>query len=402
MLPAMAAKRPATPVVRRATPADLDRVLTLVSQAFNIPRSSHEQIRQHLKLETIRVVESEGVIQATARALPFAHFFGGRSLPATGVAGVAVDPAARGKGLGTLLMHDLLGEIKASGSVISSLYPATAPLYKAAGYGFGAARTTWKVRLDRLPATRAPSLEPFTDADLEDVIAAYGAWAREHNGLVDRPHEWWGARVLLAQNYEPYSRYLIREGGEVTGWIIYKLMENKESWKSDITCRDLVWRTEAAARALLGFLALHRSTSEVAYWTGPPVESLQDLLPEDVIEHDGVFRSMIRLVDLPAAVEGRGYLPGVSTGVTIEVTDPVLTQNTGRWRIEIGGGKATCVPTDDEPGARLSIQSFAELWSNHMGVADLLRIGSMHADRDAANALTAMFAGPSPWIADFF
>src|SRR5687768_5716726 len=127
------------PTVRPATLDDLERIIPLVSQAFNFPRSGHQRIRDDfpINVPTFRVLEENGRVMACMRAMDFAHFYGGRAVPAAGIASVAVAAEARGKGFGTVIMRESLSELRARGVVISSLYPATVPIYRQCGYGFG-------------------------------------------------------------------------------------------------------------------------------------------------------------------------------------------------------------------------------------------------------------------------
>ena len=51
-----------------------------------------------------------------------------------GVAGVAVDPHARGHGVATALIDATLPAMRERGQVISALYPSVPPLYRARGW----------------------------------------------------------------------------------------------------------------------------------------------------------------------------------------------------------------------------------------------------------------------------
>lgn len=390
-------------IIRAATELDLDRVLALVAQAFNIDPSSHDRIRKEMKVELVRVAEVDGAVKATARFIPFGHYYGGRAVKAAGIAGVAVAPDMRGRGLGTQVMRSLLTELREQNYPLSSLYPATSPIYRAVGYGYGSIRTSWKARLDSLPATAAVGVDvtEMTEEDLEEVRRAYAAFAATQAGLLDRPEDWWRKRVLLDHDGREYYRYVVRESGHVTGWIVYRLVGSKDDWRSDVQCRDLIWTTPRACRALLGLAALHRSTSSSMSWIGPPSDPLADLLHEDDIKHDGAFRTMARLLDVPAALEARGYNPAVDATVSIGVTDPLFEQNRGPWRIEVSDGQAKCVAVDDAD-ATTDVQTLAQLWTGLTTPADAARTGLLTATREAMDALAAMFAGPVPWIGDFY
>src|SRR5687768_13316524 len=123
--------------IRPATTDDVDRILDLTTQAFNMPSSFRERAKREFDPTRYRLAVDGDRIDATVRLWPFGHFFGGRAISACGIGGVAVAAEARGRGLGTLLMRDALSELRAGGTALSSLYPATVPIYRQTGYGYG-------------------------------------------------------------------------------------------------------------------------------------------------------------------------------------------------------------------------------------------------------------------------
>ncbi len=389
------------PTIRAATEDDVERILALEAQAFNVAARHQERARPRMKLDRYRVAETDRGVVATMRALPFAHFFGGRAVEAAGISGVAVSAEARGQGVGSALMRESLAELRARHVPISSLYPATAPIYRSMGYGYGGVRTRWHAPLARLPQDPGVGVETFGEADLDEIDRAHHRIAVAANGLVRRDRDWWVQRVLEDERDRPRYAYAVREDGDVTGWIVYFLQSSPDTWRSTMACRDLFWRTPAAARALLSLGSLHRSTSEWMEWIGPPTEPLGDLLPEDVIDPQGSFRWMVRLLDVPAAFEARGYNTAVDAEVTIGVEDPLFPENAGPWRIQVAGGSAKVAPAETAD-ARAHVGTWASIWSRLHTARDAARIGGLSATADAIDALDAIFAGPLPWIADFY
>lgn len=389
------------PTIRPATDADLERVVALNAQGFNSPRAWQERMRNDPQLDRIRVAEDGGRVAGMLRFLPFAHSFGGRPVKAAGIGSVAVAAEARGRGIGSTIMRETLRELRVKGFHLSSLYPATVPIYKSVGYGFGGIRTEWKVSQKALPHTSSLSVEPFDADDFAEVAPVYESIASQSNGLVQRDEEWWRKRVLDGGDDTQY-RYLVREEGRVTGYIVYTMQRGHDDWRSTLQCRDLHWTTPGAARALLALAALHRSTGKDLTWVGPPTEPLADLLVEDAVESEWIFRWMVRVLDVPGSLEARGYLPHVETGVTIAVTDPLFPENEGPWRIEVSGAAAKCARTDDEPHARADVQTWASIWSGLHAARTAARMGRLEASEDAIVALGSIFAGPLPWISDFY
>jgi predicted acetyltransferase len=388
--------------IRPAQTDDVARIVALKAQAFNVNEIGQERERTNPNLDELRVAEIDGKVVGTARAIPFGHFYGGRAIDAAGISGVAVAAEARGKGVASAMMRELLAELKTR-VPISSLYPATVPLYRRLGYGFGGVRTFWKARLDTLPQTAGVSLEPFTERDVPSINTAYERFALGTNGLVRRSDEWWQRRVLTDWNDKTQYRYMVREGGEVTGWIVYTLEHaGADAWVSKITARDMHWATPGAGNALLSLAALHRSTSESITWAGPPTDPVADLLEEDRVESAETFRWMLRLLDVPGAIEARGYSRLIDAAATIAVIDPLFPENAGPWRIEVKDGQAKVLPSAEPAEATADVQTWAGIWASFLRARDAVRQGGLRATGDAIEALDAIFGGPLPWIADFF
>ena len=60
---------------------------------------------------------------------------------------------------------------------------------------------------------------------------------------------------------------------------------------------------------------------------------------------------MLRLLDAPAAIAGRGFPPAVTLAAGLAVTDPQLPANSGDWHLEISGG-AAALTAARSPGPR--------------------------------------------------
>lgn len=387
--------------IRPATDDDFERIFALTAQGFAVPGSSRERMREDFRPDAYRVAGDRGSILGCLRIMRFSHFWGSRAVPAAGIAGVAVAAEARGRGIGAALMREALRDARAEGLAISSLYPATAPVYRAAGYGFGGVRTRWKVDLTALPVDASLRVEPFGDDARAEIDACYEAVGATQNGLVRRDADWWAKRVWRTTSDLPMYRFLVREDGRVTGWIDYQQESKAGTWRFALNCRDLHWLTPGAARALLGVAALHRSTAETMTWHGPATEPLADLLREDAIRNDQRFRWMVRLLDVPAAIEARGYPAGVEATVTVAARDPLLPENEGPWLVEVSGGRAKVAPAAEAEAAG-DVASLATLWSGLHRARDIVRTGGLRGTERALDALEAMFTGPIPWLSDFY
>ncbi|MEX2554000.1 MAG: GNAT family N-acetyltransferase [Actinomycetota bacterium] len=391
-------ERPIT--VRAMREEERDLVKALHRRSFNIPRELHGRLPQP-PAETVRVAERDGAVVGALRYHAIAHFFGGRPVPSAGISGVVVEPEARGDRTAERLVVATLAELRPKGFPISMLYPATVPVYRRCGYEYAAFRVEFKTPLRLLPRGSTLEAEPWTDADLDEIAACYRSWASGRIGVIDRPKEWW-TRILTNVEEGEVFRVCVREGGRITGYLAYTQEKRKDSdWEFDLDCRDLVWTTPGSAAALLTFAGRHRSNARDLIWVGPPNEPLANLLPEQDANHEGWFRPMLRLVDVPGAFEARGYPRSLQAAVELRVDDPQLGENTGGWRVEVSEGSAK-VTTASSPGSSVDVATLAAIWSGMLSAADARRLGRLDASDGDVEVLEEMFAGPLPWVNDWF
>lgn len=373
----------------------------LARQAFPIPESERANDRERFKPELNLVAEVDGEIMARAVSHPMGHWFGGRNIPSAGIAGVAVSPEARGRGLGTQLVRRLLDDAIAEGKPISALYPATIPIYRSLGYGDAFHRTTLKAELSSLPRNggETVSIREMRAGDLPELMAGFDRFAATTSGLAARSESWWTDRVLTEQT--PF-RYLAYEGDQLTGWMLYSTVQRKDDWMSDLLARDLTWTTRETARALLTVASLHRSTCRELRWNGPLDEPLYSVMHDHAIDISHSFRAMLRLLDVPGALTDRGYPRTLDAEVTLAVTDPERPGNEGPWRLSFSKGELALEPTEAAPDATVTVEGLASIYSSLLIARDAARVGFLRATPEAIEVLEAAFTGPTPWLADFF
>src|SRR5919108_5211877 len=75
--------------------------------------------RERLVGENTRVVRRDGRVIGGLTLIPMGQFFGGRSVPMTGIGGVGVDPGERSTGAASTLMREVLSELHTQGVALS-------------------------------------------------------------------------------------------------------------------------------------------------------------------------------------------------------------------------------------------------------------------------------------------
>ena len=405
--------------VRAMTEADREGGFRAFVDAYGGGRKLYESAME-VPLANRWVADEDGRIVGIMRGLPVEQAFGGRFVPSVGVAAVAVALDARSRGVGRELMTGFLRSQREAGMGLSILYFSTAAPYRGVGYEIAGHRIRYALPLDFLPRKQDLAVEPWGDDDLPAVNASLRRFALTQNGLIGRPDWWWETRVFKPLDDDQYLyRFLVRQGGEVRGALIYTLHKGpredlpvawvRESEALEIVARDLFWETPEAGRSLLAFVAGQRAMGTDLAWTGPAQDPLALLIPEHAPRFTSGYRWMGRVVHVAAALEARGYPAALDATVELAVEDPSLPENAGVYRVRFAGGRAT-VDGPNASGANgrgsvatITIGGLASLFTSYATTATLVGAGLL---RDAAAVTLAVldqaFAGPSPWMLDFF
>lgn len=346
----------------------------------------------------VRVWREGRHVTAGVVAYRIGQYFGGRPVPMAGVAGVVVTPHARATGAGSKAMTALLRELHAEGVALSTLYPATQPIYRRLGYELAGVRTGYRVpvgacELKRQPGTLRPAPE---EEQLFDSLARERA--KQANGHLERNGFFW--RRLWGKGDDTAFRYIIEVEGKPAGFLIYRT-KRTEFPLQDLLVADWWAANDKAARRLLAFFGEHRSVGANVQIFGAPMEPLLFCLPEQKWKVDTRWEWMTRIVHLPAALQARGYPVTAELEIELDITDDVLADNQGRWRLTLEKGKGR-VSRGGSGRVKLDIRGLAALYSSALGPSDLARLGYLEARVADQAALAQAFAGPAPWLPDFF
>ncbi|HYT26449.1 MAG TPA: sterol carrier protein domain-containing protein, partial [Actinomycetota bacterium] len=110
----------------------------------------------------------------------------------------------------------------------------------------------------------------------------------------------------------------------------------------------------------------------------------------------------LRVLDLPAALAARGY--AAEGQLVLEVSDPLLPDNDGRFRLDGGPGGGRCARTSFAPDVILDVAALGAAYLGGVRFSTLGRAGRVREGRPGALARAdAMFASdPAPWCSTDF
>ncbi len=388
--------------LRTAKEADLDRVSPIVGHAFGLTIDDVKPWLARAGVENVRVLERGSTVIGGLLEIPMGQYFGGRSVSTLGVAGVAVAPHERGRGVAAGMMVSMLRQARARGFALSTLYPATVSLYRRAGYERAGACFTISFDPRTLEVERVRDVTiGEVEGTPEEVMAIYRATAPRHAGYLDRgPYLW--SRVSQPRKMTTKT-FTVAHGGEVEGYVVVAHVMAGEP--STVTVTDLAAKTPRAARAILRLLVEYRSLAATVKWKGGPSDVFTNLLPERHVTISMPDYFMVRVVDVERALVQRGWPRSARGTVILEVADASLPENAGRWAVSLEDGRARVVVLSSDggaPRATISERGLAALYTGHASAHVLVQAGWLEADEETCVLLDEWFAGPYPTTRDFF
>ena len=372
--------------LRVATADDWTAICDLMGYVF------HETFTDEIRATELTVFEPDRAIVAEDGKTIVGHAAaysremvvpGGSSVPAAHVTLVGVAPTHRRRGLLRRMMERQLGDIAAAGrEPIAALWASETKIYPRFGYGMATQMlnidaTTREVQLPQSPATGTFRLVKPADATSE-LAALYETVRPGKAGWSDRDERWWkyvlndpesarhGATELHAVIHDTpdgpsgYALWRVKEGWDRHG-------PNSETQVREVVATDA--QTYLAIWRFLFGIDLTRSTSSRYLAADEALLHLVDE-PRRLGGHlaSGLW---VRIVDLPAALQARLYRCPVD--VVLEVSDPILESNAGRWRLTGGSGGASCTRTDDPADLACTV---LELGAAYLGGTSLTALAA--------------------------
>jgi predicted acetyltransferase len=329
------------------------------------------------------------------------QWFGGRVVPTSGVAGVAVVPDKRRKGLARLVLSQLLREARDRGAAISTLYPTTPFPYRRLGWEEVGALTYYALPASALAGIRPHprvELRPATLGDSSAISALYREVAAAGTGLMERSGPLFASGDDMIDHFDGVT--VAVEDGVVVGYASWDRGPGYDA-SGKLTVYDLIGATDGATATLLAMVAgwasvapnivLRLSDQDPAFLhfalSGTKIESRQSW--------------MARMVDVGAAISARGWPPHLTGRVDLELGDEICPWNDGRFVLELSGGEAKLSP-GGEATVRLETRGLALWYCGAATPATLRRAGLLSGPTDADPFLQAATAGPAPSLLDYF
>ncbi|MFL6130708.1 MAG: GNAT family N-acetyltransferase [Mycobacteriales bacterium] len=296
-----------------------------------------------------------GTCVGTFRTLPFELTVpGARTVPADGVTAVTVAPTHRRRGLLTGLMAEGLRAAADRGDPVSILIAAEWRIYGRYGFGVATEDAVWEV--DRARAALDPPLGVVEAVEIGELrklappVYDAARWARP--GGIDRPEPRWDLDLGLAHPDGEQPEWTGRAAlhrdpaGEVDGYLRWHA---DDTWEGMLPTGTLhvdelvttspqayadLWRFAIGVDLIARVRAADRPVDEPLPWLLADGRAARQVQRWD--------RLWLRVLDVPAALTGRGYPTAGRT--VLEVVDPD-GYAAGRFALDAGPDGADCRPT---------------------------------------------------------
>jgi predicted acetyltransferase len=382
--------------------ADRDATFEIMRRAFNAPRERRERWLDMSPDELLwGLYDDDGTVVASAKVHDWTQWWGGRSVRLAAVSGVGVDPTFRGRGHASRLFGELLPALRDEGCALSGLMPASTSLYRKLGYEVAAPWSQHAMptrALHGLPRAPGVRVRAATPEDVPAIAAHEERAGAASQGWLNPGSTWWSS--FAKHEYDSGFGYVaVDDAGSIIGDMWFRQKDHPQ-WgytvevvgfsADDVDVLCALWHTVASSSTM----------SPQVIVTAPMDDALHLLLPEQDFNTVKELRYMLRILDVPAAVSARGYPAGLTASVDLEVRDPIVPVNDGRWRVSVEGGKGVAERGGDGTFV-LGVGALASLYSGWSTPA-LLRSTGLLSDAGDDAVLAAMFAGSRPVANQFF
>lgn len=323
---------------------------------------------------------------------------GERQVPCAGLTWVGVHPDHRRQGVLTAMLRHHFEQVhEEQGVHLSALHASEPAIYGRHGYGL--ASLEMEVSLGRGTTLSAPGLEEraasvttqlasVADTDVPKRLRECHLGAAPNGTVVGEPDYY--ARICHElpehlRDKEPWRVLFARRDGSDVGFALFR---RKHKWERARPSGELeVWVVvgDPAAQLtllrrlvdfdLIGTVKVNRVGLDdpLLLWAGGPRS------PADVATYDSLW---VRLVDLPEALEARGW--SAPCDLVVEVADTSAPWNDGRWRIRVDAGAARVERSTAEADLRLPVAALGSAYLGGGNLAALHRAGLVEERRRGA------------------
>jgi predicted acetyltransferase len=395
------------PIYRPLEDADRERAISVDAFSFNAPRAGIAGWLTPERLANFRGLFLDGRLAAHLEIRPLRVATGSAELPAAGFGSVAVAPEYRRRGYAPQLLQAACLELRERGLPLAFLYPSQVSFYRRYGWALVVERKVYSGP----PATFsefAPvpgGWQPCGAEAIPELQAVYRGALRGRFGPFVRDDRWWREQVLheFGQD-EPAQAFIWRdEQGQARTYLIFRFTAGSRRERRMI-CRETVALDPPARSQIFHFMAgLANQCGEVLFRA--PADAPVNVLMPEPLRCEVEPYLMLRIVDVPAALQGLEVPEAASGSFSLAIHDAWLAPQQAVYRIEAAAGRLQVTPLPADTPADLACAEpvLAQIISRYLRPRTAAAFGLLDVhDRAALKLFDRQFLGLMPFNSDFF
>ena len=395
-------------IVRKVTPEEQQRVNELFSIAFELPLESGPAEPDNDRLHFWAAYEDgTDEMMSTFTITDFKIYFDGHSCKMGGIGGVATLPQYRRMGGIRGCFQASLPDMYANGYDFSYLYPFSTGYYRKFGYENCVRRYHTTVMLSMLKPPAVGGVSKLADSSRNDLKPAIRAvdeiLEARYNMMVQHTMEdyGWVDKCSPAAKQE-FTYVYFSQGGAPKAYTSFRMVVEPDG--RNLVCSRFAFVDAEGYNGLMHVFQSMSSDHQFVKFDIPSVPSTGYLMPEwsmGAAQWALWGAGMVRVVNVESVLKKAKYL---GTGrVVLEIQDPQIPENNGRFQVDFQDGKALSVArTEAAPDSSMRINIFSALIS---GVSDLASAMAYMPDLTVTgheSDLAKVFYPKPLMIADYF
>lgn len=380
--------------IRIAAPQDFDAVVRVFADALLVEMEPDAPTQAVFEPERTLIAESGDMVVGAVRVYTRDLSIPGAVVAAAHLTGVGVAATHRRRGVLSAMMRRQLSEVP---EAITALWASEPGIYERYGFAPAGNRVTLAAELPRVapaPVADTGRMREVSAAEAAEILAPILAglqairpgvsgrsakwWAKRLDDPKDRRHGATRRRILVHESFDgtPDGYALWRSVAKFSGTGACGEVRLEELVAVDHTAYHALWNrmltVELATTLDFGFAATDDPLLQLA---GNP-RALGTRITDAL---------WLRITNVAEALAQRRYATDVD--VVLEVADPLLSANHGRFRLSAGDDGVSCSRTEAPADLSVSIDALSAAYLGSRSLAEF--IATAKAVEHTAGALSA-------------
>lgn len=394
-------------IVRKTTPEEARRINELFAIAFEQPLQNCPADPENDQVCHWAAFSDSGDMMSSITISDFHIQFDGHVCLMGGIGGVDSLPQYRRMGGIRGCFQAALPDLYAKGYDFSYLYPFSTAYYRKFGFESCVQKYGWEINLSLLGAV--PSHGTFRLAEkrnpmTHEIRAVDAVWENRFNLMVhhgDGDYSWTTEADPAVK--QEFTYVCFDPEGNPNAYTTFKVANERDG--RNLLCSRFCF---ADKNGFFGLMQLFKSLStDHAYvkFHTPAIPALQYMLPEwslgavkwNLLHNAG----MVRIINVRRVLELARYIG--SGQLTLEILDPQISENSGRFHLVFVDGKAVSLEdTAAEPDVSMGISTFSALICGVCDFSEARHTFSGLEVRKETNFFHQVFYRKNMMITDYF